>query len=424
MTYDEARQYIREAGGSGMALGLDRMKNLLDKLGNPQDKLSFIHVAGTNGKGSTAAYISSVFAAKGCRTGRYVSPVVFQYEECIQYEDRRGVHYIEKPLVAETVSVVAAAIEEIRQEGKDIPTVFEIETAMAFLAFNEWHCDVVVLEVGLGGREDATNVIKNVLVSVITPIGMDHTSILGDSLEKIAGEKAGIIKENGCVVTFQQEKEALAVLEDETEKKKGKIYPVKKSDISLISADLSGSTFSYGGRTYRTRMTGIYQMYNACLAIEVFRHLPEMYSFTEEEIGEGISRAVWHGRFELISEQPLILIDGAHNPAGAMALRESVQSLLSGRKLHGVMGVFKDKDYKRMVEILAPLFEDVITITPPGPRGLKGEILAEEWKCQGCPKVSAASSVQEAVEHAKECCRKEEGILVFGSLSFLREIQL
>ena len=212
MTYDEARQYIKEASKAGIRPGLSCMRELCRRLGNPQDDLKIIHIAGTNGKGSTAAYLSSIFGVNGYLTGRYVSPAVFCYEECIQYEDMDGVHYIDKDLLTELIGEVAEAAEEMVKDGWQHPTTFELETAVSFLAFCRWQCRVVILEAGMGGREDATNVVSHVLASVITPVGLDHMAWLGDTIAEIAGEKAGIIKEKGKVISFQTEPAARAVI--------------------------------------------------------------------------------------------------------------------------------------------------------------------------------------------------------------------
>lgn len=422
MNYEEARQYIKEAGRSGMMPGLVRMRVLLEYLGDPQDKLTFIHIAGTNGKGSVGAYISSILAVSGQRVGRFVSPVVFEYEECIQYEDPKGAHYIDRELLAQVVTDTAAAVERMRLEEKEVPTVFEIETAMAFLAFVHWNCSIVVLEAGLGGKEDATNVISNVAASVITPVSMDHQDVLGDSLQKIAAAKAGIIRPEGVVVTFQKNREAGDVIRRESGVKNASLYEVKDSDLSVLTADLEGSVFVYGREHYRTFMAGLYQTENAALAIETCRRLPEPFCSTEEERILGIRMAAWRGRFERICTSPLIIIDGAHNPAGAEAFRDTAGELLRGRRLYGVMGVLKDKDYEKMVEIVAPLFDGVVTITPPGDRGLDKDILAEVWQQRGCPEVVTADTVMEGLKKAMDGCGEKDAILIFGSLSFFKEM--
>lgn len=420
MNYEEAREYIAMASTSGINLGLSRMYELCQRLGNPQEHLSFIHVAGTNGKGSTAAYISSILAQNGQVVGRYVSPVVFEYEECIQYEDRKGIHYIEKPLLAEMVTRVANAVEDMKKEGGALPTVFEIETAFAFLTFSHWHCSVVVLEVGLGGREDATNVISNVLASVITPVARDHMGILGDTLEEIAAEKAGIIKQKGLVVTYQKDKVAENVIREEAGQCQAKLITVKKRDMRLLSNDLYGIIFSYRGEMWHSRMAGVYQIENASLAIETCYRLSAVFNLTTQEIKKGIEKTRWRGRFDVVNKKPLTILDGAHNEEGAKALAETIAYLLTGRKIHGIMGVYKDKDYETMVTILQPYFSDITVITAPGARGLDKKVLAEIWERQKKMPVYQAKTLQEAKERVRILCEEGDVIIWFGSLSFLK----
>lgn len=424
MTYEEARQYIREAGRSGMMPGLVRMRVLLGHLGDPQDQLQFIHIAGTNGKGSVAAYISSILAASGHLVGRFVSPPVFEYEECIQCEDAAGVCHIDRELLAQVVTETAAAVEVMRQAGEEVPTVFEIETAMAFLAFVHWSCDIVVLEAGLGGREDATNIIscENKIASVITPVAPDHQAVLGNTIQEIAAAKAGIIRDRGVVITCQEDPAALAVIREEARKREASLYEVERADITVLAADLTGSVFAYKKEHYRTVMAGLYQPGNAALAIETCCRLPESFHLTGGALTTGIRRAVWRGRFEVVCSSPLIILDGAHNPAGAEALRDTAEKLLCGKRLHGVTGVLRDKDYGTMAGILAPLFADVVTVTPPGERGLDREILADVWRRRGCGQVSTADMVMTGLKRAMEECVEGDAILIFGSLSFFREL--
>ncbi len=279
MDYEQAMAYIKNYKSAGISLGLERMRELCSRLDYPQQKLSFIHIAGTNGKGSTAAYISSILGVNGYLTGRYVSPVVFQYEECIQFEDSRGITFIDRQLLAEAVTETAAAVVDMEREGKELPTIFEFETAISFVAFVKRGCQIVVLEAGLGGREDATNVIGNVVASVITPVGRDHMKMLGDTVEEIAREKAGIIREGVPVISFQKEKAAAQVIASVCEQKRAPLISVCAPDIKLLRSDLQGSLFSYQGEHFRTQMTGVYQIENACLAIETCRNLGSGFSF-------------------------------------------------------------------------------------------------------------------------------------------------
>ncbi len=423
MNYEEAMAYIQRSGVSGIRLGLSRMRELCRQLGDPQERLSFIHIAGTNGKGSTAAYISSILGVNGYLVGRYVSPVVFRYEECIQYEDMEGIHCIGKELLAELITEAAGAAEAMAAEGMERPTTFELETVVSFLAFVRWQCSVVVLEVGMGGREDATNVVSKVLASVITPVGKDHMPILGDTLTEIAYEKAGIIKEKGTVVSYQTEREAAGVITEVCEEKQAVLSVIRIEDMALRSMDLTGCVFSYRGENYRTRMTGVYQMVNACLAIETCHCLKNYFPLETEQVILGIREAYWRGRFEVVCPEPLILVDGAHNESGAAALAESVKMLLPERHIHGVMGVFRDKDYQKIVKIMQPVVADMVTVKAPGARGLPADELAQVWTDGGCDRVQTAGSVMEGLKLAMVQCNSGDAILLFGSLSLLGQLE-
>ncbi len=427
MNYEEARNYLEGVGKSGMNLGLSRMRELCRRLGNPEQKLSFIHVAGTNGKGSVSAYISSVLAVNGYLVGRFVSPAVFQYEEFIQYEEIRGKHMIDRELFAQTASRVRDAAEQMSGDGWETPTLFEQQTAMAFLAFCHWQCRVVVLEVGLGGREDATNVAENILAAVITPISLDHRGVLGDTISEIAQEKAGIIKGSAPVFTLQHEPEALSVIERRAKEMSARCHAIAPEEIDVLRCDLTGSVFSFRGENYRTGMIGPHQAENAALAVLLCQELselcgPDFPPLDVVRIMVGIRETAWRGRFEKISENPLVILDGAHNPDGVRAMLLTAQAVLPGRTLHAVMGVFVDKDYEKMTELASPHFADVVTVTPPGGRGLDGGILADAWREQGCPLASAAASPEEALQEAKRRCAAGDAVIVFGSLSFLGRI--
>lgn len=423
MNYEQAMAYIKNYKSTGILPGLERMRELCFRLDHPERKLRFIHIAGTNGKGSTAAYISSILGVNGYLVGRYVSPVVFQYEECIQFEDSRGITYIGSELLAEVVTEVSSAITAMERDGWETPSIFECETAMAFLAFVKKQCQVVVLEAGLGGRGDATNVIEDVIASVITPISKDHMNLLGNTLAEIAREKAGIIRRGVPVISAWNGTEAEQVITSVCEQKEAPLTMLCSEDIQRLHMDLRGSVFSYRGENFRTQMAGAYQIFNACLAIETCRNLGDGFSFDEVQLMLGIREARWRGRFEVVNQNPWIIVDGAHNESGAEALRESVEVLLAGRKVHGVMGVFRDKEYEKMVRVLQPVIQDIVVVKAPAERGLEPEVLAKVWKDAGCEDVSSAQSVQMGLKAALKRCQEEEAIVIFGSLSLLRELK-
>lgn len=423
MNYEEAIHYIQRAGKSGISMGLSRMRNLCGKLGNPEKRLRCIHVAGTNGKGSVAAYISSILGVNGLLAGRFVSPVVFGYEECIQFEDSRGISWIRREMLAEAVTEVAEAVRQMEDEGLESPTAFEIETAVAFVAFVKRECQIAIIETGLGGREDATNVLGHVLASVITPISRDHMEYLGNTIEEIAGEKAGIIREQVPVIAYPKSPDAERVIREVCREKNAPLTIVKQEDMRLIRADLQGILFTYQGENFQSRMAGHFQMENAALAIETCRQLGEEYGLDTVRLMLGVREAYWRGRFELVNTDPLILVDGAHNESGAKELRRSLETFFPKGNIHGVMGVFRDKEYESMVAALLPVMQDIVTVTPPSGRGLPAEELKKVWQDQGMAAAETAGSVREGLKKAMERCREGEAIVIFGSLSLLGQLQ-
>lgn len=387
MNYSEAREYVSK--NQSIVLGLDNIRRLCALLGNPQNSLKIIHIAGTNGKGSAGAFIEAILRDAGLRVGRFSSPAVFEYREqwTINGENITEEKY-------------AAYIGKIRlaSEGKCAPTPFELETALAFLYFCEEKCDIVVVEVGMGGAEDATNVISKSLVSVITPIALDHAAYLGSSIEEIAAAKAGIIKENGAVVTAPQAEEVMAVLKKTAAQKHASLTIAKNST------------------DYEISLRGAYQRENAALALEVCRHIDGV---SGENIKNGLKNAVWRGRFEKICSNPELILDGAHNPHGARALADSIDLYFKDRRIIYITGVFADKDYEKIAKITAPKADKIYTVTPPSARGLENTKLAEAFG-RFNPNVEALT-----LDTALKLCLNEEDavIIAFGSLSFLGDLK-
>ena len=364
VTYKEARVYLDEVSKYGSALGLDTVRELLHELGDPQKDLRFIHVAGTNGKGSVLAFISTILSEAGIRTGRYISPTVVSYLERIQIDGK----WIPEEEFAELVQEIQKAIVRMEAKGLSGPTVFEIETAIAFLYFRNMHCGIVVLETGLGGKEDATNIIEHTLVSVFTPISRDHMSFLGDTPEEIAEQKAGIIKPGCVVVSAPQEPGVRRVLERHAAEQGCEIRFVKTEEAIVTQEDYRGQTFSYGGmKDLNIRMAGAYQIINGVTAWEAVRAAGDAagMQIREEAIRRGFENARWPGRFTCLRERPVFLVDGAHNADGALWLKKSVERYFPGRRLFFIMGVFRDKEYERIAQIMAPLAERIYTVSLP-----------------------------------------------------------
>ena len=419
MNYKEARVYLDEVSKYGSVLGLESMRELLRRLGDPQNELKFIHISGTNGKGSVLAYLSTILSGAGYRTGRYISPTLFSYRERIQVDGE----YLEKESLACHVTAIAAAAEDMQKAGLPSPTVFEIETALAFLYFKEKRCDIVTLEVGCGGLLDATNVITTTLMEVIASISMDHTDLLGDTLAKIAAQKAGIIKPDTMVVSAQQKSEAAQVIEDTCKEQHCTLQMVDESKISNVHYGAEGQTFSY--KTWENvaiSLAGSYQIKNAALALEGVEALRKLgYALSDQQVREGLLHTAWRGRFTTLRRDPTVIIDGAHNPAAALELKESLERYFPGKTLYFVMGMFKDKDYAQVIDLTAPLARHIITVETPGnPRAMPARELAEAVGKVN-PSVEWADSVAHGVEKALAMAGKEDAVIVFGSLSFLGE---
>ena len=419
MNYKEARVYLDEVSKYGSVLGLESMRELLHRLGDPQNELKFIHISGTNGKGSVLAYLSTILSGAGYRTGRYISPTLFSYRERIQVDGE----YIEKESLACHVTAIAAAAEDMQKAGLPSPTVFEIETALAFLYFQEKRCDIVTLEVGCGGLLDATNVITTTLMEVIASISMDHTDLLGDTLAKIAAQKAGIIKPDTMVVSAQQKSEAAQVIEDTCKEQHCTLQMVDESKISNVHYGAEGQTFSYKEwENVAISLAGSYQLKNAALALEGVAALRKLgYALSDQQVREGLLHTAWRGRFTTLRRDPTVIIDGAHNPAAALELKESLERYFPGKTLYFVMGMFKDKDYAQVIDLTAPLARHIITVETPGnPRAMPARELAEAVGKVN-PSVEWADSVAHGVEKALAMAGKEDAVIVFGSLSFLGE---
>lgn len=422
MNYEEAREYLDQVSKGGSILGLDNMRELLKRLENPQDSLKFVHISGTNGKGSVLAYVSTVFKEAGYRTGRYISPTLFSYREKIQVNES----FIGREDLARLTEEVKKAAEEMQNSGKGFPTIFEIETALAFLYFAEQKCDIVILETGLGGALDATNVITTSVIEVITSISMDHMEFLGDTLGKIALQKAGIIKPHTSVVSAVQDMEAMEVIRDVCRKKECVFDTVDQEQIKDISYGYEGQSFSYKDwKNIKISLMGSYQIKNAALALEAIEALRKLgYELNDKAVYQGMKTAVWKGRFTVISKEPFIIMDGAHNQAAAEELVRSLKLYYPGKKFYYIFGMFRDKDYHQVIRLTAPLAEHIVTVeTPENPRALPAEEL-KKAVAEVNPSVEAAGSLRMAVNRVMEQIDKDAVIVIFGSLSFLGEAEM
>ena len=420
MDYREARAYLEDAAKYGSVFGLESMRQLLSRLGDPQDELRFIHISGTNGKGSVLAYLSTVLKEAGYRTGRYISPTLFHYRERIQVDEQ----YIDQESLARLTGQTAEAAGQMVREGRPHPTAFELETAIAFLYFKEKACDIVVLETGLGGLLDATNVVNTTVMEVLTSISMDHMGVLGNSLAEITENKAGIIKPETAVVSLKQKPEAMAAIERVCREQNSRLYVADTEKASSVRYGYDEQHFSYGGyEDLKISLAGAYQITNAVIAVEAVKVLNRLgFRISEEQLRRGLAETIWKGRFTVIARDPVFIIDGAHNRDAAQTLKKSLELYFTNRRIFYIMGIFKDKEYEEIVKTTVPLSTHVITIETPGnDRALAaGELLQTVRKYQ--PSSEMAGSIMEAVQKSLKMADKEDVIIAFGSLSFLGEI--
>ena len=422
MTYEEALAFIHGTYKFGSKLGLENIKVLLEKLGSPEKTLKFVHVAGTNGKGSTCAFIQSVLMEAGYLTGLYTSPFIETFNERIRVNHT----LITSDELAQLTFKVKLMVEEMVAEGHQHPTEFEVVTAIAMLYYQMKQCDVVVLEVGLGGRLDATNVIETPLVSVITPLDYDHMEYLGHTLTAIAGEKAGIIKIGGKTVTYPQTEEAQAVIRSVCQSQKNALVEVSFKELEIQSVAFGSLHFKYQGMPYEIGLFAPYQAENAVVAIEVLKVLREKHQFslTDEHIALGLKKAKWIGRLEIVSEKPFIIIDGAHNMHGIRGLAKSLDVLGDNYRIVGIVGILKDKEVDGMIEVISPYLDQVITTKPDNPRAMSAETLATHFEASKV--LGHYESIKEAVEKIYELDAMAETptlYLGFGSLYMIGEIR-
>jgi len=420
MNYDEALEYIHGTIKFGVKLGLKNMGRLLDLMGNPHKKLKYVHVAGTNGKGSTVAFISSILIEAGYKVGIYTSPYIERFTERIKINHTE----ISEEDLARITGFVKGKVDLMVKNGENHPTEFEIVTAIAFQYFYENGCDVVVLEVGLGGRFDSTNIIESSLVSVITTISYDHMDKLGDTLEKIAFEKAGIIKEHGHVVMYPQSGEVESVIKNVCVEKSSSLEIVDFSKINLTCFGIDGQVFDYGEyKALKISMLGEHQTRNAAVAVNACKVLINKgLNITEHAIRRGLANARWPGRLEVVCKNPLFLLDGAHNPQGAHILRKALCEYFPDKRKIFIMGVLRDKDYRSMVEEIAPIASQFIVVTPNSERALPARELATILETY-CNNILISDTIKEAIETSLELYTSEDLICAFGSLYYIGEVR-
>jgi len=428
MNYQEALQFISSVSWKGSVPGLERIQELMHRLGDPQDGLRFVHIGGTNGKGSVAAFISHILRAAGFRTGLFISPFIEVFNERMQVNNE----YISDEELAE----ITAYVRPFAEQMEDVPTEFELNTAIGFVYFSRHACDIVVLEVGMGGEFDATNVIKSPEVAVITAIGLDHTEYLGDTLEKIAATKAGIIKP-GCKVVLYRESAAegpydndpvLKVIQKRCEEQGAELYLSDPGMLKRIRSDLEGQSFLSEYGQLDISLAAAYQQYNLAAALTAVRALQDAgFSITPAQIRQGVQETTWPGRFEILRRSPVFLVDGAHNPHGMEAAVKSLADTFPGKKLILIFGVLADKDYQKMLELILPLAGTVLCVTPANPRALQAaDLAARIRKMTPDPdevQTEIMEGIDDAIKEAYRIARPEDVICAIGSLYMISEVK-
>ncbi|CCQ98561.1 FolC bifunctional protein [[Clostridium] ultunense Esp] len=424
MNYVEALNYINDKNKFGSRLGLDVIGKLLDLLGNPHLNMKYIHVAGTNGKGSTSAHIASILKEAGYRVGLFTSPYLERFNERISINGQD----IPNERLAKITEKVKEKVEIMLQEGYEHPTTFEIVTTVAFVYFKEENVDFTVLEVGLGGRADSTNVIEDSYVSVITTLDYDHTDVLGDTLGKIAYEKAGIIKENGLVISYPQEEEAFKVIEEVAMEKKAKLILCPMEKVEIIHLGQKGGVFNfqYGDKIYKDMeisLIGEHQVYNATLALMTILILRDkgLIQVTGEQIRKGLKNTKWPGRLEILKTNPTFLIDGAHNLQGAKTLAESIKRFKYNRLILGI-AILKDKDVGHIVETIVPLADKIVITEVNMPRKMEAEAL-EKIINKYNKNIYIEKDIKKAIDKSFELAKDEDLIVFGGSLYLIGDVR-
>lgn len=419
MDFLEAQNYLEKVRSQkGIVLGLDTMRHLMAKLNNPQDKVKFIQVAGTNGKGSTAAYLTSILSEAGIKVGRYTSPAVFSSTE--QYFACGSC--ISESEYAKGVTAVAEAAASLDGET---PTAFEQETALAFWYFAQKGCELAILEAGLGGDMDATNIVTTTVCSIITSISMDHCRILGNKISEIAAHKAGIIKPGAPVICIEQKEDAMEPIRAAAKAADTPLYEVHRDEVRQIFSDKRESiVFFREFENLHLKMLGSCQPENAALAVQAASVLSRSYPIEKKHIYDGIEKTRWGGRFELHSGSPDIIIDGAHNPDGIRRLRESVNQMFGAVPICYVCGVLADKDYEKEIEILFGRASNVFTVTPPSPRAMKSTDLKAAIKKRFSQLKVTSFDSEDGIEKAMEAAVSQNNpVVVCGTLTILARVK-
>jgi len=424
LNYNEALEYIDSICGLGSKLGLSRITELLARMDNPQEKYKVIHVAGTNGKGSVCSMLSQILISAGYRTAEYTSPHLERYNErfVINNKEISDVDY------GKYMGIIKKYADEMEEEGFGRPTVFEHLTALGFLYFADNHVDYAVIEVGLGGRFDATNVIKKPLLSIIASISFDHTEFLGNTLESIAFEKGGIIKPGCPVVLYNQSKCVYDVIKDICDERNSKLYYAFDEKIDVIKQNIDETILSVKNEFVEYNniilpLIGEYQLKNCSLTLLAAYVLKQSGTeLTDENIRKGIQKAKWNGRMEVCRRNPLIVLDGAHNPDGILMLAKSAEKYFANNRIVLLMGVLSDKEYEKMAEEIIPLADAVVITRPDSERALSADGL-KNVALKYCDKVYSLENIDEAYKFAVDMVAMNDVLLCAGSLYLIGRLR-
>ncbi len=416
MTYDEAIQYIHGVSNFFCKPGLERIKELCLGLGNPQNHLKFIHVAGTNGKGSVCSMLNSILCSAGYKVGLYTSPYVREFNERMRINGEN--------IPNDTLARITERVRAVAEKMADSPTEFELITAIGFEYFKEESCDIVILEVGMGGRLDATNIIERPLLSVITGISIDHTAFLGNTVEQIAAEKAGIIKQNSVTLWGGEDADAEVKIIEKSTEMQSTLYKTDYSKLKITNFDLDGTTFNYRQRDdVEINLLGSYQPKNAAIVLDAIDILTRLgLKISEEAVKSGLKAAKWPARFEIIQKTPTVIFDGAHNPQGISAATQSLKSYFGDKKVVVLTGVLRDKDYNAIADSLSQVACSAYTITPNNPRALSSEKYANVLKKHGITAIPC-SSIREALTLGiQKAGELDTSLVCLGSLYTYAEV--
>lgn len=432
MDYTQATQYIEEKNRLGSVPGLFNIMELLKRLGNPEKKIKALHIAGTNGKGSIMAYVENVLIGHGLKVGRYISPTIFEYRERFQINKE----YIGEEELAELITEVSEAIKDMEQDGLNSPTAFEIETAISFLYYVRNDVDIMLIECGMGGKLDATNVLSDNSIPVIASISRDHMQFLGETIEEITYEKLGICKDNANLVIYPVCEKAKKIIDEYVNEHGIHLSMVNEAEIANVNNNVNSNTFTYKNLSYEISLNGDYQILNACTAIEVLeafnrRWGDELGVISYDEIFTGLKLTTWPGRFSVLAEypdgKPFIVCDGAHNEDAWLRLSCNINNYFTNDRIVYIIGVLRDKEVSRMLDLLMPRMDYAYTITSTSYRALDGKTLSEMINERGGQSEFVADykeAVEMAVRKAKSYKDKKENgiVLISGSLSFIGEM--